>query len=99
MRTTRHRRWQRWAGCAVTALAYPFGVAHADESAAIAKQAENCESCHQGATSLAGKPIGVVIATIRVIADGDSRHPPVNITLDLDDRNIEALAKTLTGQQ
>jgi hypothetical protein len=99
MRTIRHRWWRRWAGYAVIALTYPLAVAHADESAALAKQAENCKNCHQGTASLAGKPIGVVIATIRVIADGDSRHPPVNITLDLDDRNIEALAKTLTGQQ
>jgi mono/diheme cytochrome c family protein len=99
MRTIQ-QRWSRpWAGYAVAALSYGLATAHADESAAIANQAENCQSCHRGTASLAGKPTGVVTATIRVIADGDSQHPPVNITLDLDDRNIEALAKTLTAAQ
>ena len=97
MRTIRHRwRWRRFV---IAACAYTLGAAHADESTALSNQVASCEGCHQGAKTLAGKPVGDVTAMIRVIADGDSRHPPVNITLDLDDHNVEALAKALTGTQ
>jgi len=75
-------------------------LAHAEEpSSAIASQAATCQTCHQGALSLAGKPVGDVTTTLRVIAAGDSKHPPVTITLDLDDHNIEALARALTATQ
>jgi hypothetical protein len=89
-----------WRG-GVALLSWTAAVGHADEaaSAAVEQQAAVCRACHQGATSLAGKQVGDVSATLRVIADGVSKHPPVKITLDLDDRNIAALAKALTAAQ
>ena len=80
------------AGAAAPALAE-------EPSSDVASQAAKCQTCHQGALSLAGKPLGNVTATLRVIAAGESKHPPITISLDLDDHNIEALATALTAAQ
>jgi hypothetical protein len=99
MTASHDRRLRPWRRGALGLTACIAAIAHADEgpAAAVANQAAACESCHQGALSLVGKQPADVTAMIRVIADGVGKHPPVTLALDLDDKNIVALAQALTA--